>query len=199
MFDNLSAQLGKTFDGLRRRGALTEKDLDTALREVRIALLEADVALDVVKKFISSIKKDALGQSIIKSVSPTQMVIKIVHDNLVELLGHESTDLELAAVPPVPIMLIGLQGSGKTTTTAKIASRLINRNKKQVLMASLDVHRPAAQEQLKTLGENNGIETLPIIQGQTAIDIAQRAMDSAKLRGIDVVLLDTAGRLTIDE
>ena len=199
MFETLSARLGQVFDGLRKRGALTESHVDEALREVRVALLEADVALPVVKDFIAAVRERAVGEEVVRSVSPAQMVVKIVHDRLIEVLGAESAGLQLAAVPPVPVLMVGLQGSGKTTTTAKLARRLSGRDHKQVLMASLDVHRPAAQEQLRVLGEQTGIATLPIVPGQTAVDIARRAMDSARLRGIDVVLLDTAGRLTVDE
>lgn len=199
MFDKLSERLSDIFEGLRKRGALTENHVDEALREVRLALLEADVALPVVKTFIAAAREKAVGQEVIRSISPAQMVTKIVHDHLVEMLGKEAAGLELAAAPPVPVMIVGLQGAGKTTTTAKIARRLAQRDKKQVLMASLDIHRPAAQEQLRVLGEQADIPTLPIIDGQQPVDIARRAMDSARLRGIDVVLLDTAGRLTIDE
>ena len=199
MFENLSTKLGKVFDGLRRHGAITEKDINEALREVRIALLEADVALPVVKDLISTVSESALGEEVLKSVTPVQVVIKIVHDHLIDLLGKESTGIDLSAVPPVPLLLIGLQGSGKTTTTAKIASLLSTKQKKKVLMASLDIYRPAAQQQLQILGEQIGISTLPIVEGQIPVDIARRAMDSAKLRNLDVILFDTAGRLTIDE
>ena len=199
MFETLSNRLGEVFDGLRKRGALTETDVVAAMREVRVALLEADVALSVVKDFVDRVRERAVGAEVLRSVTPGQMVIKIVNDQLVEMLGTEATELNTNAVPPVPIMLVGLQGSGKTTTTAKIGLRLQQRDKKKVLMAGLDVRRPAAQEQLRVLGEQAGIATLPIVAGQMPVDIARRAMQSAKLQGIDVVLLDTAGRLHVDD
>jgi signal recognition particle subunit SRP54 len=199
MFDSLTGRLGDVFDRLKKRGALSESEINDALREVRVALLEADVALPVVKGFIAAVKERALGQEVLKSVAPGQMVVKIVHDHLVEVLGSENVDLDLNAVPPVVIMLVGLQGSGKTTSTAKIARRLGKRDKKKVLMASLDVQRPAAQEQLRVLGEQAEIATLPIIAGQMPTDIARRALDAGKLGGYDVVMLDTAGRLHVDE
>ena len=199
MFDSLSDRLGDVFGRLRKRGALNEKDVSEALREVRIALLEADVALPVVKDFVAEIRKQAVGQEVIRSVSPAQMVVKIVNDHLIEVLGKDPEELSVNAVPPVPILMVGLQGSGKTTSTAKIAYRLKNREKKKVLMASLDVRRPAAQEQLKVLGEQAEIATLPIVPGQMPVDIAKRAMQSARLQGYDVVMLDTAGRLHVDE
>lgn len=199
MFDSLSDKLGSIFDKLKRRGALKEGDVNEAMREVRVALLEADVALSVVKDFITSVKERAVGQEVMKSVSPGQMVVKIVNDHLVEMLGSEKVGISLAAVAPVPILLVGLQGSGKTTTAAKIAKRLKEKDNKKVLMASLDIYRPAAMEQLKILGEQIDVPTLPIIDGQMPVDIARRAMTAAKLQGIDVVLLDTAGRLHIDQ
>ena len=199
MFETLTTRLSDAFDALRKRGALREADVDDALREVRVALLEADVALPVVKDFIAAVRTKAVGSEVVRSVAPAQMVVKIVHDQMVEMLGAETESINLAAAPPAAILLVGLQGSGKTTTTAKIGVRLTQRDKKQVLMASLDVHRPAAQEQLRVLGEEAGIPTLPIVDGQMPADIARRAMDSARLRGIDVVLLDTAGRLHVDE
>jgi len=199
MFETLTTRLSDAFDALRKRGALREADVDDALREVRVALLEADVALPVVKDFIAAVRTRAVGAEVVRSVAPAQMVVKIVHDQMVEMLGAETESINLAAAPPAAILLVGLQGSGKTTTTAKIGVRLTQRDKKQVLMASLDVHRPAAQEQLRVLGEEAGIPTLPIVDGQMPADIARRAMDSARLRGIDVVLLDTAGRLHVDE
>lgn len=205
MFDSLSERLGSIFERLRGRGALEEKDVDAALREVRVALLEADVALPVAKDFISKVKERAVGADVLRSVTPGQQVIKIVHDVLVGTLsGGEEADgaegaLNLAMAPPVPILMVGLQGSGKTTTTAKIARRLETREKKRVLMASLDTRRPAAQEQLKTLGEQAGVRTLPIIPGQSPADIARRALEAARLGGFDVVILDTAGRTSIDE
>lgn len=199
MFDSLQDKLGGIFDKLKGRGALSEADVSAALREVRVALLEADVALPVVKDFVAKVKERAVGQDVLRSVTPGQMVIKIVNDNLVEMLGGESAGIELDATPPVPVLMVGLQGSGKTTTTAKIAKRLQDKDKKKVLMASLDVRRPAAQEQLKVLGEQAGVATLPIVAGQMPVDIARRAMNAAKLQGFDVVMLDTAGRLHVDQ
>lgn len=201
MFENLSGKLGQVFDRLRKRGALNEADVNEAMREVRVALLEADVALPVVKTFIDSVKAKAVGQEVLRSVTPGQMVIKIVHDNLIEMLGGpgEGAEIDLAAVAPVPILMVGLQGSGKTTSTAKIALRLTQKDRKKVLMASLDVHRPAAQEQLKILGEQTGVACLPIVPGQLPVEIAKRALQAAKLGGYDVLMLDTAGRLHVDE
>ncbi|MEM8986427.1 MAG: signal recognition particle protein [Pseudomonadota bacterium] len=202
MFDALSDRLGSVFDKLRGKGALSEEDVSAALREVRVALLEADVALPVAKDFIKRVKERAIGQEVLRSVTPGQQVVKIVHDELVATLsgGEEGpAALNIAATPPVPILMVGLQGSGKTTTTAKIALRLSKKEKKRVLMASLYTRRPAAQEQLKILGEQTEVATLPIIPGQIPTDIARRAMESARLGGYDVVLLDTAGRLSIDE
>jgi signal recognition particle subunit SRP54 len=199
MFDSLTTRLGDVFDRLRKRGALSEADVTAALREVRVALLEADVALPVVKDFVNAVKDKAVGQDVVRSVSPGQMVVKIVHDHLVEVLGSDAVELSLASVPPVPVLMVGLQGSGKTTTSAKIALRFKNRDKKKVLMASLDVHRPAAQEQLAILGRQTGIDTLPIVAGEKPVQIAERAMRVARLEGYDVVMLDTAGRLHIDE
>lgn len=199
MFESLSGRLSDVFEKLKRKGSLNESDVSEAMRDVRVALLEADVALPIVRDFIGRVKKQAVGQEVLRSVTPGQMVIKIVHDELVAMLGAESEGLELLAVPPVGIMLVGLQGSGKTTTTAKIAARLQNRDKKKVIMASLDTQRPAAQDQLKVLGEQAGVATLPIIAGQQPVDIARRAHDAARLGGYDVVMLDTAGRLQIDE
>ncbi|MEI6986137.1 MAG: signal recognition particle protein, partial [Rhodospirillaceae bacterium] len=195
----LTGRLGDIFDRLRRRGALSEDDVNAALREVRIALLEADVALPVVKAFIAGVRERAIGQEVLRSVTPGQMVIKIVHDHLIEMLGSEGEPLNLNAVPPVPILMVGLQGSGKTTTTAKIALRLKTRERKKVLMASLDVRRPAAQEQLRVLGEQIDVATLPVVAGQQPVDIAKRALQMGRLEGYDVVLLDTAGRLAIDD
>jgi signal recognition particle subunit SRP54 len=199
MFENLSQRLGKVFDRLRGRGALSEGDVDEALREVRLALLEADVALSVVKTFIAGVRLRAIGQEVIKSVTPGQMVVKIVHDHLVETLGSTASDINLRAVPPVPILMVGLQGSGKTTTTAKLALRLTQKDRKKVLMASLDTRRPAAQEQLRVLGEQTSVATLEIVAGQGPVDIARRAMERGRVEGFDVVLLDTAGRLSIDD
>ena len=198
MFESLSDRLGGVFDRLRGRGALNESDVREAMREVRIALLEADVALPVVRSFIDSVTDKALGQSVLKSITPGQQVVKIVNDALVEMLGSEAAELELAVTPPAIIMVVGLQGSGKTTTTAKIAKKLSEKDRKKVLMASLDVNRPAAQEQLAVLGEQIGVATLPIVAGQQPVDIARRAMQAAKLQGFDVLMLDTAGRLHVD-
>ena len=199
MFQSLSDRLSGILDKLTRRGALTESDVAEAMREVRRALLEADVALDVVRDFIEKVKAKAIGQEVLRSVTPGQMVVKIVHDELVAMLGADASTIDLNAVPPVAIMMVGLQGSGKTTTTAKIAKRLTERDKKKVLMASLDTRRPAAQEQLRVLGEQTGVDTLPIVAGQTPQQIAKRALEAAKLGGYDVVLLDTAGRIHVDE
>ncbi|MEQ9641851.1 MAG: signal recognition particle protein [Alphaproteobacteria bacterium] len=199
MFESLTGRLGDVLGRLTKRGVLNEGDVDVALREARLALLEADVALPVVRDFVAKVRERAVGAEVLRSVTPGQMVVKIVHDNLVEMLGGESAELNLASVPPVPVLMVGLQGSGKTTTTAKIAKRLSERERKKVLMASLDVRRPAAQEQLKVLGEQAGVATLPIVAGQMPVDIARRAMQAAKLQGYDVVLLDTAGRLHVDE
>ena len=199
MFDSLSEKLGDIFDGLTRRGALHEADVDAALREVRRALLEADVALDVARAFTDNIKKQAVGVEVMKSVTPGQMVVKIVHDQLIATLGADSQGIDLNAAPPVAIMMVGLQGSGKTTTTAKVARRLADRQKKKVLMASLDVRRPAAMEQLAVLGREAGIDTLPVVEGQQPPQIAKRALEAARLGGYDVVLLDTAGRTTLDD
>ncbi len=199
MFDSLQERLSGVFDKLTRRGALSEADVTAALREVRVALLEADVALPVVKDFVEGVREKAVGQEVLRSVTPGQMVVKIVHDHLVETLGSESVGIDLRATPPVGIMLVGLQGSGKTTSCAKIAKRLQEREKKKVLMASLDVRRPAAQEQLKVLGEQALVATLPIVPGEPPVAIAKRAMQTGALEGYDVVMLDTAGRLAIDE
>jgi signal recognition particle subunit SRP54 len=199
MFESLSEKLSGILDKLTGRGALSEEDVNAAMREVRRALLEADVALDVVRSFIDRTRTKAIGAAVIKSVRPGQMVVKIVHDSLIETLGGESEPIDLNAPAPVAIMLVGLQGAGKTTTAAKLAKRLTERNKVKVLMASLDVKRPAAQEQLRVLGEQVGVATLPIIPGQNPVEIARRAESVARLQGFDVVLLDTAGRTHIDE
>lgn len=198
MFESLQDRLATVFDGLKKRGALSESDVTAALREVRVALLEADVALPVVKDFIGKVKERAIGAEVVKSVSPGQQVVKIVNDELIEILGSDSEGLNFAATPPVVFMMVGLQGSGKTTSTAKIAKRLQERDKKKVMMASLDVQRPAAQEQLKILGEQANVATLPIVPGQMPVDIASRAINAARLQGFDVVMLDTAGRLHVD-
>nr|WP_214652424.1 signal recognition particle protein [Novosphingobium jiangmenense] len=199
VFDSLSDRLGGVFDRLRGRGALREEDVLAAMREVRIALLEADVALPVVRRFVDQVSEQAVGQSVLKSVTPGQQVVKIVNDALVEMLGGGTAELDLNAAPPVVIMMVGLQGSGKTTSTAKIGKLLKEKQGKKVLMASLDVNRPAAQEQLRVLGEQAGVATLPIIQGQQPVDIATRAVNAAKLQAVDVLLLDTAGRLHVDQ
>src|SRR5262245_35626298 len=198
MFDSLSERLGGILDRLTRRGALTEADVDAALREVRRALLEADVALEVVRAFTEQVKANAVGVELIKSVTPGQLVVKLVHDQLIQTLGA-SEPIDLNALPPVPIMMVGLQGSGKTTTTAKVAKRLTEQGRRKVLMASLDVRRPAAMEQLAVLGQQVSVETLPIVAGQHPTQIAQRALQAGRLGGYDVVLLDTAGRTTLDE
>src|SRR6201984_3348929 len=199
MFDSLSERLGGILDRLTRRGALTGADVDAALREVRRALLEADVALDVVRAFTDKVKSHAVGVEVIKSVSPGQMVVKIVHDQLIETLGAHGEPIDLNAPAPLPIMMVGLQGSGKTTTTAKLAKRLTEVGRRKVLMASLDVRRPAPMEQLRLLGRQVSVETLPIVEGQHPGQIAQRALQAGRLGGFDVVLLDTAGRTTLDE
>jgi len=199
MFENLQERLGAILNNLTGRGALSEADVSAALREVRRALIEADVALDVVRSFTDRVREKAVGAAVLKSVKPGQMVVKIVHDELVEMLGAEGETVDLNAPAPVVIMMVGLQGSGKTTTTGKIAKRITERQGKKVLMASLDTRRPAAQEQLKQLGEQTGIATLPIVPNQTPVDIAKRAVQAARLGGHDVVILDTAGRTHIDE
>jgi len=199
MFDSLSDRLGNVFDRLRGRGALTEADVRAAMREVRVALLEADVALPVARDFVDKVTEQAVGQEVIRSVTPGQMVVKIVNDALIETLGSETAELNLDVSPPVVIMMVGLQGSGKTTTTAKLAKRLSERERKRVLMASLDVARPAAQEQLAVLGRQTNVDTLPIVEGQQPVDIAKRAIQAAKLQAYDAVLLDTAGRLHVDD
>ncbi|MEZ5682187.1 MAG: signal recognition particle protein [Erythrobacter sp.] len=200
MFDNLSDRLGNVFDRLKGRGALSENDVREAMREVRVALLEADVALPVVRRFIDAVTEKAIGSEVLKSVTPGQQVVKIVSDELTEMLGgDELAELNFAAKPPVVIMMVGLQGSGKTTTTAKLGKLIKEKHGKKAIMASLDVNRPAAQEQLAVLGEQVNVATLPIIAGQQPVDIARRAMESAKLQAADVLLLDTAGRLHVDE
>ena len=199
MFESLSEKLSGILDKLTGRGALSEEDVNAAMREVRRALIEADVALEVVRSFVDRTRTKAVGAAVIKSVKPGQMVVKIVHDSLVETLGGEGEPIDLNAPAPVAIMLVGLQGAGKTTTAAKIAKRLADRNKAKVLMASLDVKRPAAQEQLRVLGEQVGVDTLPIVVGEDPVAIAKRAESVARLQGYDVVLLDTAGRTHIDE
>ena len=198
MFENLTNKFEEIFSSLKKAPSLDEKQVDEGLRSIRQALLEADVSLSVAKEFVKNIKPKALGQEIIRSTSPGQMVVKIVHDELVKLLGESNSEINLNAVPPVPIMLVGLQGSGKTTTTAKLAKFLEKNKKKKIMMVSLDVYRPAAQEQLKKLGEQNNILTLPAIKGQLPADICRRALSAATLNGADVLLFDTAGRTQID-
>jgi len=199
MFENLSDRLGGVFDKLRGRGALKEQDVRDAMREVRIALLEADVALPVVKDFVAKVTEKAVGQEVLKSITPGQQVVKVVSDALTEMLGSDASELNISVTPPAVIMMVGLQGSGKTTTTAKIAKMLKEKKGKKILMASLDVNRPAAQEQLAVLGEQVSVQTLPIVAGQQPTEIAKRAMQSAKLQSFDVVMLDTAGRLHVDQ
>jgi signal recognition particle subunit SRP54 len=199
MFETLGNRLSGVFSRLTRKGALREGDVDEALREVRIALLEADIALPVVKDFLDRVRARSVGEEVVRSVTPGQMVVKIVHDALTELLGGEGQALDLAAAPPAAILMVGLQGSGKTTTAAKIALRLREKDRKRVLMASLDTRRPAAQEQLAILGRQAVIDTLPIVPGQPAAEIAKRALAAGRLQGYDVIILDTAGRLAVDE
>ena len=199
MFESLGDRLSGVFDRLRGRGALTEADVRAAMREVRIALLEADVALPVVRTFVDKATEEAVGQQVLRSVTPGQQVVKIVHDALVEMLGSEEAGLDIGVTPPAVIMMVGLQGSGKTTSTAKLAKRLQDKERKKVLMASLDVARPAAQEQLAVLGRQAEVATLPIVPSQQPVDIARRALNAAKLQGFDVLLLDTAGRLHVDQ
>ena len=199
MFEGLSEKLSSVLDKLTRRGALSEEDVNVALREIRRALIEADVALDVVRSFVDKVRARAVGANVVKSVTPGQMVVKIVNDVLIETLGADADPINLDATPPVAIMMVGLQGAGKTTTAAKIAKRLSERMKRRVLMASLDVKRPAAQEQLAVLGRQVEIDTLPIVAGQTPVQIAKRAEQAARLQGYDVIILDTAGRTHIDE
>ena len=198
MFDGLTNRLGQVFDRLKRRGALSEEDVTAALREVRMALLEADVALPVVKAFIEGVREKAVGQEVLRSVTPGQMVVKIVHDHLVGILGGDA-DLATGVSPPAVFLMVGLQGSGKTTTTAKLARRIARRERKKVLVASLDVYRPAAMEQLHQLAKQAEVQATPIVPGEKPLQIAARALDQARREGFDVLLLDTAGRLTIDE
>ena len=198
MFENLTNKFEEIFSSLKKAPSLDEKQVDEGLRNIRQALLEADVSLSVAKEFVDKVKPKALGQEIIRSTSPGQIVVKIVHDELVNLLGESNSEINLNAVPPVSIMLVGLQGSGKTTTTAKLAKFLEKNKKKKIMMVSLDVYRPAAQEQLKILGEQNDILTLPAIQGQLPADICRRALSAATLNGADIILFDTAGRTQID-
>ncbi len=199
MFETLSDRLSGIFDKLTKRGALSDADVSAAMREIRRALIEADVALEVVRAFVDKVRDQAVGQEVVRSVTPGQMVIKIVNDALIDMLGADTQTIDLNAPAPVVIMMVGLQGSGKTTTTAKIAKRLTERDNRKVMMASLDVRRPAAQEQLRVLGEQVDVATLPIVDQQLPRDIARRSLDAARLGGYDVLLLDTAGRLHIDD
>tara|TARA_B100000470_G_scaffold218170_1_gene203302 strand:- start:208 stop:1581 length:1374 start_codon:yes stop_codon:yes gene_type:complete len=198
MFENLTNKLETIFSNLKKAPSLNVTQVDDGLREIRKALLEADVALPVAKKLIEEIRPKVVGKEIIRSTTPGQMIVKLVHDELVKFLGDGKSDLNLKAVPPVSLMLVGLQGSGKTTTAAKISKFLEKNNKRKILMVSLDVYRPAAQEQLKVLGETNGIQTLPVVEGQHPVDIAKRAINAAKLNNSDVIIFDTAGRTQID-
>ena len=198
MFENLTNKFEEIFSSLKKSPSLDEKQVDEGLRNIRQALLEADVSLTVAKEFIDNVKPKALGQEIVRSTSPGQMVVKIVYDELVKLLGENNSEINLNAVPPVPMMLVGLQGSGKTTTTAKLAKYLEINKKKKIMMVSLDVYRPAAQEQLKSLGEQNNILTLPVIEDQLPADICRRALSAANLNGAEIILFDTAGRTQID-
>lgn len=201
MFEALTERLGGVFDKLTGRGALSEADVDAALREVRVALLEADVALPVVKDFVAKVRTEAVGEAVIKSVKPGQQVVKIVHDALVDMLGGDGAPegLRIHGEPPNVIMMAGLQGSGKTTTSAKLGLRLTKTDKRKVLLASLDTRRPAAMEQLSTLGKSIGVDVLPIVAGQPPAEITRRALTAARLGGHDVLILDTAGRTTVDE
>ena len=198
MFENLTNKFEEVFSSLKKAPSLDEKQVDEGLRGIRQALLEADVTLEVAKQFVENVKPKALGTEIVRSTSPGQMVVKVVYDELVNLLGGKNEEINLNSVPPVPMMLVGLQGSGKTTTTAKLAKFLENNKKKKIMMVSLDIYRPAAQEQLKSLGEKNNILTLPIIEGQLPADICRRAISAANLNGADIILFDTAGRTQID-
>ena len=200
MFETLSSRLSTAFDKLTRHGALTESDVSAAMREVRVALLEADVALPVVKRFIDEAKEEALGAEVLKSITPGQQVIKIVNDHLVKMLGGAgSVAVNLAAEPPAAILMVGLQGSGKTTTSAKLAKLLSEKDKKRALLASLDTRRPAAMEQLQVLGEQAGIDTLPVVADEAPVAITKRAMKTGRQQGYDIVILDTAGRLHVDD
>jgi len=198
MFENLTNKFEEIFSSLKKAPSLNETQVDEGLRKIRQALLEADVALPVAKELIKNIKPKAIGQEIIRSTTPGQMIIKVVFDEVVKILGDTKSELNLNAVPPVCLMLVGLQGSGKTTTAAKLAKYLEKNNKKKSLMVSLDVYRPAAQEQLNILGEKNSIQTLPIVKGQLPIDIVKRALNAASLSGVDSIIFDTAGRTQID-
>ncbi len=199
MFENLTKKLTSVFDGLKKRGALTEKHVDEALKEVRLALLEADVSLPVVRDFIDNVRKRAVGQEVLRSVTPGQQVIKIVNDILVDILGASNSPLEIDHSPPAVILLLGLQGSGKTTTAGKLALNLREKQRKKVMLASLDIYRPAAREQLRVLGEQANVLVLPESDGESPVNITKRAMAASKVQGIDVLILDTAGRTTLDD
>ena len=199
MFENLANKLGGVFDGLKRRGSLKEEDVLLALRDIRTALLEADVALPVVKDFIEKVRVEAVGEKVLRSVTPGQQVVKIVYDTLVETLGHENAEINLSTTPPAVILMTGLQGSGKTTSAGKLAKFLKDKKRKKVLLASLDIYRPAAQEQLAILAKQIGAGALPIVQGEKPLEITKRALKTGKLEGYDVIILDSAGRLSIDE
>ena len=198
MFENLTNKLENIFSKLKSAPSLNEEQVDSSLKEIRLALLDADVALPVTKEFISNVKTKAIGQEIIKSISPGQMIVKIVYDELVNILGSKNEELNFKAVPPISLLLVGLQGSGKTTSAAKLAKNIEKNNKKKVMLVSLDVYRPAAQEQLKLLAEANGIQCLPIVEKQQPIDITKRALNAANLNGSDIIIFDTAGRTQID-
>ena len=198
MFENLTNRLEGIFSKLKKAPSLNKEQVEAGLKEIRQALLSADVALPVVKEFIENIKPKAIGQEIIRSTSPGQMLVKIVYDELVKILGEKNEDLNLKAVPPASILLLGLQGSGKTTTAAKLAKNIEKNFRKKILLVSLDIYRPAAQEQLKVLAENNNLNALPIVENQLPIDIAKRAINAASLSGSDIIIFDTAGRTQMD-
>ena len=198
MFENLTNKFEGILEKFKKSPSLDESQVDDGLRLIRQALLEADVSLDVVKEFVSNVKPKVLGKEILRSTAPGQMVVKIVYDELINFLGDKNQEINLKSNPPISIMMVGLQGSGKTTSTAKLSKFLEKNNKKKILMVSLDIYRPAAQDQLKVLGEQNNIQTLPIIEGQTPTDICRRALTAANLNGSDVIIFDTAGRTQID-
>ena len=198
MFENLTNKFDGILEKFKKSPSLDEGQVDDGLRLIRQALLEADVSLDVAKEFINNVKPKVLGKEILRSTAPGQMVVKIVYDELVNFLGDKNQEINLKSNPPISIMMVGLQGSGKTTSTAKLSKFLEKNNKKKIMMASLDIYRPAAQDQLKVLGEQNNIQTLPIIEGQTPTDICRRALTAANLNGSDVIIFDTAGRTQID-
>ena len=198
MFENLTNKFEGILDTFKKAPSLNEKQVDEGLKLIRQALLEADVSLEVVKDFVTKVKPKLLGKEIIRSTAPGQMVVKIVHDELVSFLGDSNQEINLKSNPPVTIMMVGLQGSGKTTTTAKLSKFLEKNNKKKIMMVSLDIYRPAAQEQLKILGDQNNIQTLPVIKDQIPADICRRALSAANLNGSDIIIFDTAGRTQID-